>query len=206
VTVFIKSGGALDAVYQAINAAARAMGEIRAEMVLLDDGSCDEAPLLPLVVRHLRYARLSGAGPVAGCNAAMRLAGGDIAFFLSAGAQPVGGWADALAAFEARPAELRGRWSDLRAPVDAVTAPLFAVRLTAWRELHGLDENFTSLDAALVEFCLRLNQAGHGVGYEPGFGVVMAAGTAKQTLELDAGQEDAMRLREAIGSFRTAAE
>jgi len=72
------------------------------EVVLFDTGACDDAPLLPLVARNIRYIRTSGDSVAAACNEAACFARGRILVFIAANAEPVTYWLDSvLKAFEA---------------------------------------------------------------------------------------------------------
>jgi hypothetical protein len=233
VTVFLESGASLEASHAVLRALRDGMGETPAEIFLIDDGACEDMPLLPMLVGNLRYARLPGRLQVARRNAAMRLAAAPIVVCLAAGVALGQGWPDALAAFarrpdlavlaarvtgpdaallsagvalqKARPVQ-RGRWTELRGGVDAAAPECFAVRREAWQALAGLDENFAGMAAALVELCLRAREAGHAVAYEPSFAAVLGQGVAALAADPQGDDEDASRLREIIGTYQEAAE
>lgn len=218
VTVFLEAGATVAATYEVLRAVRDGMGETPAEIFLIDDGACEDMPLLLGVVRHLRYARLPGRAPVARRNDAMRLAVAPVAVCLAAGVRLAPNWPDALAAFGRRPdlavlaarvtlpdASLlsagvtlqksrpvrRGRWNELRAGVDAAAPECFAARRAAWAELAGLDEGYADMPAALVAFCLRARDAGHVVAYEPGFAAVLLEGTTPQTADFNGAYQEA---------------
>jgi hypothetical protein len=232
VSIFVAAGPQVAGTYAALRAVQAGLGEVKAEVFLLDDGACAQTPLLAMVAQNMRYARLPGGLAAARCNDAMRLAGGDLAVFLASGVQVSGAWAEALAVFAARPilaglaarvadadgvlvsagVELnggdvaaRGRWAEVRAAVDAVAPEMFAVRRAAWEQLGGLDEGYYGLGAALVEFCLRARMGGGAIGYEPGFGGVLS-GAVVNEVDVEGRGSDSRRLRAVIGSFREAAE
>jgi hypothetical protein len=102
ITIFVEARGSVAAVHATLEALARTLGTAAAEVLLVDGGGCDDAALLPLVVRNLRYARFPGRAAVALPNAAMRLAAGDIAVFVGAGVLPAVSWREGLAAFSAQ--------------------------------------------------------------------------------------------------------
>jgi hypothetical protein len=233
VTVFLEASSSLAATYEILRALRDGMGETLAEVFLVDDGACEDMPLLTMVVKNLRYARLPGRAVVARCNDAMRLATAPVVVCLAACVQLGPHWPDALAAFSRRPdlavlaarvtlpdATLlsagvalqksrpvqRGRWTELRSGVDAAAPECFAARRAVWAELAGLDEEYAAMPAALVAFCLRAREAGHAVAYEPGFAAVLMAGSTLQTALLDGDDADAQRLRERIGLYQEAAE
>jgi len=230
-SVFVRAGADLKQSHATLSALRETLGEAPAEVFLLDDGACDETPLLAMVVQNMRYARLAG-GAVARCNDAMRLGAAEVAVFLEAGMRPGADWAEALGVFAARPnlgalaarvadeagvlvsagvslqngePVARGRWAEVRAAVDAVAPEMFAVRRQVWQELQGLDEGYATLSAALVEFCARARMAGRAVGYEPGFGGVMVAVLSGEA-DIAARAEDSRRLAGVVGAFREAAE
>lgn len=100
ITIVCEAAGPAATVYASLRALSETIGEAPAEVFLLDEGACDEAPLLPLVVQNIRYARMMGETAVARRNDAMRLANGKFVVFLAAGVEPATFWIDALAAFE----------------------------------------------------------------------------------------------------------
>jgi hypothetical protein len=235
VTVCLLARGQAAEMHEALAASfcgAAAPKHRKIEILLLDDGNCPEAALLPAVVQNLRYARAAG-GPAA-ISAAMRLAAGRIAVFCSAGgARWQTDWAEALAGFDdptlaalaAHVSEngvLRHAGVSLSAGVvqldltaagqrreaDAVAADAFALRCSTFARLGGLDENFATAGAALAEFCQRARAAGGLVGYDPAFAVDLPAGSAPPDgpVGFAARQADAARLRDVLAARRRAAE
>ena len=230
-SVMVEAGGTAASMHAALRELRGALGSAKAEILLLDPGTCEDAPLLPMVVQNLRYARLPAQSAALRCNDAMRLASGKAVLYLAAGALPNASIEPLAAKFEARPntaaialkllgpdgesagAELRfgeflPRRTGLqnRAPVDAVAPQAFAIRRAAWERLGGLDEGFAAIGPALAEFCLRAKDAGNSVIYEPEFCATQAPDYAATLPDLAAEAEDAQRLREIIGSYRQAAE
>ncbi|HQT45999.1 MAG TPA: hypothetical protein PLY97_02155 [Acidocella sp.] len=115
-SVFVAAAGPVAGIYETLRALQETLGDTPAEVYLLDDGAGDEAALLPLVVRNLRYVRLAeAASPAARCNGAMRLVAGGLAVFLAAGVRPAPFWTSALAAFARMPA-LAALAAQLRGP------------------------------------------------------------------------------------------
>jgi hypothetical protein len=240
ITIFVEAAGPAAAVHDSLRAVQESIGASRAEVFLLDEGLSDDAPLLPLVVQNMRYARLTGVSAVARRNDAMRLASGKIVLFLSSGVKPTTLFAQALAVFESRSSlaalaarvmaedgslinagiELQngtpmprglGRQAQEPAftqsgPVDAVAPEIFTVRRAMWEQLSGLDEGFSGMGAALVEFCLRAKAAAKMVAYDPGFSAAFSSPADTAVGDFGGQSADAVRLREVIGSFKEAAE
>jgi hypothetical protein len=239
ITIFVEAAGPAAVVHESLRAVHESIGAARAEVFLLDEGLSEDAPLLPLVVQNMRYARLAGVSAVARRNDAMRLASGKIVMFLTGGVKPVAPFAPVLAAFESKAslAALAARVAgpdgllinagiDLQngapmprglgrqapafakaAPVGAVAPEIFAVRHAIWAQLSGLNEGFSGTGAALVEFCLRAKVAGKVVGYDPGFKAISPdPANGASVGDFESQIADAARLREAIGSFKEAAE
>jgi hypothetical protein len=240
ITVFVEAAGPAAVVYQSLRAVQESIGSAGAEVFLLDEGLSDDAPLLPLVVQNMRYARLTGVSPVARRNNAMRLASGKIVLFLSSGVKPTTLFAQALAVFESRSslaalaARVMGEDGSLinagielqngtpmprglghqaqepafaqSGPVDAVAPEIFTVRRATWEQLSGLDEGFSGIGAALVEFCLRAKAADKMVAYDPGFSAAFSGLADTAVGDFESQSADAARLREVIGSFKEAAE
>ena len=241
ITIFVEAAGPAAAVHDSLRAVHDNIGAARAEVFLLDEGLSDDAPLLPLVVQNMRYARLTGPSAVARRNDAMRLASGKIVIFLASSVKPMASFEPVQTAFESRASlaafaarvigpegslinagiELQncaamprglGRQAQAPAfaqggPVNAVAPEIFAARRATWEQLSGLDEGFSGIGAALVEFCLRAKAAGKIVAYDPGFSAAFsgpADGAAVGDFESQIA--DAARLREVIGSFKEAAE
>jgi hypothetical protein len=240
ITIFVEAVGPAASIHDSLRAVQESIGAARAEVFLLDEELSDDAPLLPLVVQNMRYARLTGTSAVARRNNAMRLASGKIVIFLTSGMKPVAPFAPVLAAFESRTSlaaaaarvigpdgslinagiELQngaamprglGRQAQAQAfarsgPVDAVAPQIFTVRRAIWEQLNGLDEGFSGIGAALVEFCLRTRAAGKMVAYDPGFSAAFSGPADTAAGDFESQIADAARLREVIGSFKEAAE
>lgn len=101
ICVFVEVGGKVSDVYQVLRELCETLGDSPAEVYLLDDGTCDEAALLPLVVHNLRYARLTAeTSPATRCNEAMHLVTGEVAVFIAPRLKPMPSWTFALAAFD----------------------------------------------------------------------------------------------------------
>ncbi len=225
-TIFIEAAGPASAVYASLHAIFETLGGHEAEIFLLDDGACEDAPLLPLVVQNMRYARLPGAGAVARRNDAMRLAAGNIVVFFAGGITPSPGWAEALSLFDTRPApallaaritagdgKLSGAGMLLRdgflhprqpeddaqaAPVEAAAPECFAIRRSAWERFGGWDERFHGQAYALAEFCLRVRAAGEHIAYAPVFAAAQIAPASEAAARDTAmARADALRLRDA---------
>jgi hypothetical protein len=90
-------------------------------------------------------------------------------------------------------------------PVAAAADVAFAVRPDHWKALHGLSDAYAGLGAALVDFCLRADAAGHVIMYDPGFTVVHGPLEALPGLSAEALRDDAERLRRAIITHRARA-
>jgi len=101
-TVCVDAAGPVTALYDTL-AALQATGGDGIEVLLMDDGACEDTPLLPLIAQNLRYARHPGSRAALRYNNALTQAAGEIVVFLTAPACLQPGWRAALAAFTARP-------------------------------------------------------------------------------------------------------
>jgi hypothetical protein len=101
VTILVSAGGSAEIVYETLRALHDTIGNTVAEIVLLDDGTCDDAALLPLAVQNMRYMRLTGGNAVARYNDAIRMTDGELLVFFAAGVKPAPRWVDALTRFQA---------------------------------------------------------------------------------------------------------
>jgi len=103
ISILLEATGPASAIYETLHALFETIGDIPAEILLLDSGACEEAPLLPAIVQNIRYARLPGSA-VARANDAARLATGPVLVFITAGIIPTAYWTNALDAFDVDPA------------------------------------------------------------------------------------------------------
>lgn len=202
----VEATGSLEDIYRTLRSIAAFQSAIGIEVVLFHTGACDEAALLPLVARNLRYVHAEdGITPIAQRNRVAELARGSIVVFLAANADPYNDWLGAIASVfgsddtvnmlgakivrsdgvlenagimleSRRPAAIgvgdnpsAAEFSRARR-IDAVDSAAFAVRRDAWLRNRGLDESLKSLDAALIDYCVR--SAGL-ILYEPQFAVVL---------------------------------
>ncbi len=102
-TICVEAAGSLETIYNTLHRICRFQSNIAFEVVLFDGGICDEALLLPLVARNLRYFHADErSNPVAVRNRAAEFARGDIIVFLAGAAEPSGNWPEMIfAAFQA---------------------------------------------------------------------------------------------------------
>jgi hypothetical protein len=103
ISILLEAAGPASAIYETLQAVFETIGDMPAEIILLDSGACEEAPLLPAIVQNIRYARLPGS-PVARANDAARLAAAPLLVFITAGISPAAYWTDELSPFSADPA------------------------------------------------------------------------------------------------------
>lgn len=206
VSICVEAVGSLDDIYNTLRCLAALRSASATEVLLYHTGACDEAALMPLVARNLRYVHAEdGMGAIALRNRVEQFARGRILVFLPGHAEPRGEWLDKISSIfaadgtvnaigakiirsdgvlESAGIELKnrrasviglgadpanGEFSQSR-PIDAVAGDAFAVRRGAWQRLQGLDESQTSMDAALVDFCVR---ADGGIVFEPQFTLVL---------------------------------
>jgi hypothetical protein len=205
-TICVEATGSLDDIYGTLRSIAALGPSIGIEVVLFHTGACDEAALLPLVARNLRYVHAEdGMTAIALRNRVAELARAPIIVFLAGCADPCKGWLRAIASafgsgdtvnvlgakvlradgvlenagitLENRCASAIGAGADPSAAefskprrIDAVDGTAFAVRRDAWLRHRGLDESLKSVDAALIDFCVRSAGA---IAYEPQFAVVL---------------------------------
>lgn len=95
--VVIPAVGSMDAVVDCLEALVRTGIDRRAEILLFDDGSIEEAALLPALIRNLRYLRvLPGEDASALRNQALLSADAPTVVLLAPAARPQGGWFDLL--------------------------------------------------------------------------------------------------------------
>jgi hypothetical protein len=104
ISICVSASGTFEAMYRSLKTI-RDQAEGRAvEIILLDHGLSDEAALLPLVVRNMRYLRLKDRNEIAQCNEAALMARAEIVVFLGTGDSPAETWMRAVgAAFAAIP-------------------------------------------------------------------------------------------------------
>lgn len=96
-TICVEATGSLETIYNTLRSIAGFQSNIATEVVLFDTGVCDEAPLLPLVVRNLRYIHVGeGRSPVSARNQAAEFAQGQIMIFLAASSVPAVDWLDTI--------------------------------------------------------------------------------------------------------------
>jgi hypothetical protein len=102
-SICVEAMGPVEAIYDTIRSISGFKSKIAFEVVLFDCGACDEALLLPLVARNLRYFRADeGSNPVAARNRTVEFARGKIIVFLSGIAEPSRNWPEMIfAAFQA---------------------------------------------------------------------------------------------------------
>ena len=97
ISICVEAEGTIENIYNTLRAISGLQSKIEAEVVLFDDGTCDEASLLPLVVRNLRYLNADkGLDPVALRNRVVEFARGEFIVFLAGFAEPAGDWLDAV--------------------------------------------------------------------------------------------------------------
>ena len=208
-SVCVDATGSIDTIYNTLRSINGFQSNIATEVILCDGGVCDEASLLPLVARNLRYVHADeGSRPVTVRNCAAEFARGQIIIFLAGFAEPAGPWLELVfSAFESdrdlamlgakllrsdgvlenagfmlineRP-EAVGLGEDPssepflhRRRIDAVSGEAFAVRREVWQRHRGLKETLPSIEAALVDFCVRTHAADGKIFYEPDFQVVL---------------------------------
>ncbi len=102
-SICVEAAGSLETIYNTLSSICGFKSNITFEVVLFDSGACDEALLLPLVARNLRYFRADeGSNPIAVRNRIAEFARGQIIVFLSGIAEPARDWPEMIcAAFQA---------------------------------------------------------------------------------------------------------
>lgn len=102
-SICVDATGTVETIYDTLRSICGFKSKITFEVVLFDSGACDEALLLPLVARNLRYFRADeGSNPVAVRNRTAEFARGEIIVFLSGIAGPSRNWPEMIfAAFQA---------------------------------------------------------------------------------------------------------
>jgi O-antigen biosynthesis protein len=102
-SICVETTGSVETIYDTLRSICGFKSKIAFEVVLFDSGACDEALLLPLVARNLRYFRADeGSNPVAVRNRTAEFARGEIIVFLSGIAEPSRNWPEMIfAAFQA---------------------------------------------------------------------------------------------------------
>jgi len=97
----IEARGSTALVYATLQAVHEMASGQPAEVVLFDTGACEDAPLLPLVAKNIRYLRINRDNMAAARNQAGAFARGRILVFMAANAEPFTFWMDSvMAAFE----------------------------------------------------------------------------------------------------------
>ncbi len=95
--IMVPAVGSIDTVVGCLEAIRRSGADLRAEIMLFDDGSVQEAALLPALVRHLRYLRLlpgEDAGRLR--NDALLGSSAPVVVLVAPVARVEGGWFDLL--------------------------------------------------------------------------------------------------------------
>ena len=96
-SICVEASGALDDIYNTLRSISAVRSDVAREVVLFHSGACDDAPLLPLVARDLRYFHPEdGLGPAALKNRVAELSRGEIIIFLAGFAEPTGAWLAAV--------------------------------------------------------------------------------------------------------------
>jgi hypothetical protein len=96
-SICVEATGSLENIYNTLRSIACFQSDNATEVVLFDSGTCDEASLLPLVVRNLRYLHTGeGSRPVGSRNRAAEFARGEIIIFLAGFAEPASDWIDPI--------------------------------------------------------------------------------------------------------------
>jgi hypothetical protein len=96
-SICVEASGTLDDIYNTLRSISGAQSNIAREVVLFHSGACDDAPLLPLVARDLRYFHAEGGLSLAALkNRVAELSRGEIIIFLAGFAEPTGAWLDAV--------------------------------------------------------------------------------------------------------------
>ena len=97
-SICVEATGSLDDIYRTLRSIAAFRSAIGLEVVLFHIGACDEAALLPLVARNLRYVHAEdGMTGIAQRNRVADLARGPIIVFLAGYADPCKDWLGAIA-------------------------------------------------------------------------------------------------------------
>lgn len=99
----VEARGPVAMIYDTLRALRRMAAGKATEVILFDSGGCEDAPLLPLVARNLRYLHIDSATTqIAARNQVAAFARGGILVFLAANAEPAASWLEpVLAAFSA---------------------------------------------------------------------------------------------------------
>lgn len=100
-SICVEATGSLEDIYNTLNSVGGFSSNIETEVVLFDTGVCDEASLLPLVLRNLRYIHFGDtSSPAFARNQVVEFAKGEIIIFLAGYASPAVDWTeDILACF-----------------------------------------------------------------------------------------------------------
>ncbi len=102
-SICIEATGSLETIYNTLCSISGFQSDVATEVVLFDTGTCDQAPLLPLVVRNLRYIHVGdGGSPASVRNQVAEFAQGQIMVFLAGFAAPAADWLETVSsAFDA---------------------------------------------------------------------------------------------------------
>jgi hypothetical protein len=94
-TICLEAGAKLPLLYQQLRQIRDSAGGVPIELILIDGGRYDDTPLLPLVVRNIRYLRSERAA-VARVNEAMQAASAEIVVFITELAAPAEAWLEGV--------------------------------------------------------------------------------------------------------------
>ncbi len=97
VSICVEATGSLEVIYNTLRSISGFQSAVATEVILFDTGACDEASLLPLVVRNLRYIHVGGEGsPASARNLVAEFARGQIMVFLAGFALPAADWLETV--------------------------------------------------------------------------------------------------------------
>jgi hypothetical protein len=104
-SICVEATGSLETIYNTLRSISGFQSAVATEVVLFDTGACDEASLLPVVVRNLRYIHVGdGGSPASARNLVAEFAQGQIMVFLAGFAVPAADWLEAVfSAFDTDP-------------------------------------------------------------------------------------------------------
>jgi GT2 family glycosyltransferase len=97
-SICVAVSGPFDVAYRQLKALRDQAAGGNVEVILLDNGLSDDATLLPLVVRNVRYVRLKDRHDIAQVNEVALMATGELLVFFATGVMPGGSWMQAVGA------------------------------------------------------------------------------------------------------------
>lgn len=145
-SAFITAANPLQNLHRFVKELSTSLSTLEAEIFLVDDSTCPDAALLPLIIPNLRYLRSTTQNEIARYNDLMRLGDGPLVLLAKPAATIPQNLAETLTTISANPQA---------STISFANTDLILICRSTFITLGGFDETATSLDAALGDFIDR---------------------------------------------------